>query len=288
MWDHEVDVLCVGGLVGAFAIAVVAVDAGFDVLVATAAAGDLGWPTDQVRDEETVAYFAALTDGLPTAPQATVDVPVRPIQPFTAADCRRVPTFYGARLTGWTGKCLVSPYGLMHTKVADWRTTTMRTPDNCPVQVKTVGTVALPATGGPVPLRTWLGDEARVRNVDIESETRLRRLVFEDGVVIGAVLETTRGQYAVRSRQGVTLAPGVGHVVTACVRGDDAAEVALVSEIGSRFARVELLAAAPPVATPAVTCSSSNRRVPVVSCRCSCAQPAAPAAPRRPGRDGEA
>lgn len=262
MWDHEVDVLCVGGVIGALASAVVAADAEVEVLVAISSADDSGWPTDRVEDEDTVAYFAALTDGLATSPQAMADVPVRPVRPLTAAERRRAAPFYGARLKNWTEQCLLSPYGLLHTRVTDWRTTTMRTLDNRPVQVKTVGRIALPAAGGPAPLATWLEEQARVREIDIESDARLQRLVFEEGVVVGAVLETAAGPYAVRSRHGITLAPRVAHDVAEYARGDDEAEVALISEIGSRFARVELLAAAPPAAPPAATCSSSNRRLP--------------------------
>ncbi|KUI24716.1 hypothetical protein AU196_15395 [Mycobacterium sp. IS-1742] len=262
MWDHEVDVLCVGGVVGALASAVVAADAGVDVLVAASAAGDRGWPADQVEDEQTLAYFAALTDGLATVPRPTAEVPVRPVRPLTAAERRRAAPFYGARLRKWTEQCLLSPYALLHTRVTDWRTTTMRTLDNRPVQVKPVGRIALPAQGGPVPIATWLEGEARIRDIDVASGARLQRIVFEEGVVVGAVLETGEGPYAVRSRHGVTLAPRVIHREADYERGDDEAEVALVSEIGSRFARVELLAAAPPATPPSATCSSSNRQLP--------------------------
>jgi hypothetical protein len=262
MWDHEVDVLCVGGVVGALASAVVAADAGVEVLVAVSAADERGWPADQVADEETLAYFAALTDGHATNPRPADAVPVRPVRPLTAAERGRAAPFYGARLTKWTEQCLLSPYGLLHTRVTDWRTTTMRTLDNRSVQVKTVGSIALPSGGGPVPIATWLEAEALTRDIDIESGTRLQRIVFEEGVVIGAVLDTADGPYAVRSRHGITLAPHVAHPAADYPRGDDDAEVALVSEIGSRFARVELLTAAPPPATPPATCSSNNRRLP--------------------------
>lgn len=258
MWDHEVDVLCVGGAIGALASAVVAADAEVEVLVAISSADDAGWPTDRVEDEDTVAYFAALTDGLATSPQSMTDVPVRQVRSLTVAERRRAAPFYGARLKKWTEQCLLSPYGLLHTRVSDWRTTTMRTLDNRPVQVKTVGRIALPAAGGPAPLATWIEEQARVRDIDTESGARLQRIVFEEGVVAGAVLETAAGPYAVRSRHGITLAPRVAHGVADYVRGDDEAEVALVSEIGCRFARVELLAAAPPAATR----SSSNRPLP--------------------------
>ncbi|BBY16934.1 hypothetical protein [Mycolicibacterium litorale] len=266
MWDHEVDVLCVGGLVGALASAVVAADEGVDVLVAVSDDDERAWPAGRVTDEETLEYFAALTDGLPTEPLPTDDVPVRPVRPLTAAERRdrKVAPFYGGRLRKWTEQCLLSPYGLLHTRVSDWRTTTMRTLDDRPVQVKVVGRVTLPAGGGAVPLATWLNGEARMRDIDMRGDARLQRIVFEEGVVVGAVFDTADGLYAVRARHGITLAPHVAHTAAAdYVRGEDEAEVALVSEIGSRFARVELLAAAPPpAAIPPATCSSSNRRLP--------------------------
>ncbi|WP_235849616.1 hypothetical protein [Mycolicibacterium doricum] len=253
-----------GGLIGALASAVVAADEGVDVLVATSATEE-GWPADRVEDDETRAYFAALTDGLAADPRPTADVPVRLVRPLTAAERRRSPPFYGARLKKWTEQCLHSPYGLMHTRVSDWPITIMRTLENRPVQVKTVGRIALPAEGGPVPLATWLDSEARIRDIDVEFDTRLQRMVFEEDAVIGAVLQTGRGPYAVRARHGITLAPYVGHVghtVADPVQGDDEAEVALVSEIGSRFARVELLAAAPTAVTQPATCASSNGKLP--------------------------
>lgn len=262
MWDHEVDVVCVGGVVGALASAVVADDAGADVLVVTSRAGGQGWPADQVTDEETLAYFAALTDGLATRPPRSADVPVRPVRPLTAAEKRRAAPFYGGRLRTWNEQCLQSPYGLLHTRVSDWRTTTMRTLDNRSVQVKSVGMMALPVGDGPVPVAAWLNGEARMRAMNIETDARLQRIVFEEGVVVGAVFDTADGPYAVRSRHGVTLAPRTEHPVTDYVRGNEEAEVALVSEIGSRFARVELLAAVPPAAATASTCSSSNRQLP--------------------------
>lgn len=269
MWDHEVDVLCVGGAVGALASAVVAADEGVEVFVATSTADDRGWLADQVADEDTLAYFAALTDGLPAAPRPAAEVPVRPVRPLTAAErrSRTVPAFYGGRLKKWTEQCLVSPYGLLHTRVSDWRTTTMRTVDNRPVQVKVIGTIAMPAAGGSVPLAAWLNAQASTREIDVQDDARLQRIVFEEGVVVGAVFDTPDGPYAVRARHGITLAPRVAHTLHDDVRGADDAEVALVSEIGSRFARVELLAAAPPPAAPAATapsaaCSSSNRQLP--------------------------
>ncbi|MGE2712757.1 hypothetical protein ACQI4L_01730 [Mycolicibacterium litorale] len=265
MWDQEVDVLCVGGVVGALASAVVAADAAVEVLVVTPADQDRGWPADHVADEDTLEYFAALVDGLSTQPRPTGDVPVRAVRSLTAAErrSRNIPPFYGGRLRKWTEQCLVSPFGLLHTRVSDWRTTTMRTLDNRPVQVKVIGTMTLPEAGGAVPLATWLTSEARMRGIDMRDDAVLQRIVFEEGVVTGAVFDTADGPYAVRARHGITLAPRVAHPTAGDVRGGNEAEVALVSEIGSRFARVELLAAAPPPASvPSAACSGSNRQLP--------------------------
>lgn len=265
MWDVEVDVLCVGGAVGALAAAVLAADAGAEVLVAPSAADGPGWPTDRVTDQETLEFFAALTDGLSTQPSPADDIPVRPVRPLTAAErrSRTIPPFYGDRLRKWTQQCLESPYGLLHTRMVDWRPTTMRTSDNRPVQVKIVGTLERPTQGGATSLATWLEGEARSRDIDEIDGATLQRLVFEEGVVVGAVFDTADGPYAVGARHGVTLAPHIAQPTLVGAVGDDDVEVALVNEIGSRFARVELLAAAPPPeAAPPATCSGSNRQLP--------------------------
>jgi hypothetical protein len=264
MWDEEVDVLCVGGVIGALASAVVAADAGVDVMVATTPAHDGSWPAAGVADPETAEYFAALAGGSPVvASPADVGVTVCAVEAPPEGRGRTVAPFYGARLATWTAECLASPYGLMHTRVTDWGTDTVRTVSDGPVQVKIVGTMATAGAGSDASsLVGWLFDTAHARRIHLGTEATLQRLVFEEGVVVGAVLDTADGEYAVAARHGVTLAPAVAVPANPVAHGDQEMQVALISKAGSRFARVELLASAPPAATRNAPCPSTNRQLP--------------------------
>jgi len=264
MWDDEVDVICLGGVVGALASAVVAVDADVEVFVATSAAQDGAWLDGDIVDAETLEYFASLTAELEwVTPTADAEVPVRAVAelPVPERRGRKVAPFFGGRLKHWAEQCLSSPYALLHTRVSDWGTTGMRTLDGKPVQVKTLGTLSLATEAGAPSLVGWLFDAADARDIHIRSDTTLQRLVFEDGFVIGAVLNTADGPYAVAARHGVTLAPAVTVAESTVAAGVDDAEVALVSHAGSRFARLEVLVPAviPPAAN--VQCVPSNRRL---------------------------
>ncbi|TFV60291.1 FAD-binding protein [Mycobacterium sp. PS03-16] len=264
MWDLEVDVLSVGGVIGALASAVISADADAEVLVASSPAHHGGWLADEVVDTDTHAYFASLCEGLASIdPLPEAELPVRVVRDLSADEqrSRTVPPFRGGRLRNWVVQCLTSPYGLMHTRVAGWATTTMRTADDEPVEAKLIGTMAVPPAGGTNPLVGWLFDEAHGRGIDVRADARLQRLVFEDGVVAGAVLATSTGPCLVRARHGVTLAPGVMPITDGCgdFRAGDEVEVALVRQTASRFARVEVLSNTPPGPSRSATCAGTTR-----------------------------
>ncbi|OBB59219.1 hypothetical protein A5757_14780 [Mycobacterium sp. 852013-51886_SCH5428379] len=261
-WDDEVDVICLGGVAGTLASAVVAVDADVEVFVATSSAPGGTWLGSDVTDAETLDYFAALTADLgPVEPPSVAEVPMRVVQeaPRDESRGRKVATFFGSRLNAWAAQCLSSPYGLLHTRVTDWGTTGMRTLEDKPVQVKIVGTMSL-ASGEDAPsLIGWLCDEADARGINIHTDTTLDRLVFEDGVVIGAMLNTPDGPYALGARHGVTLAPAVPAGDTAVVADAEDVQIGLVSQTGSRFARVEVLMAATPAPVSNGPCQDGPR-----------------------------
>lgn len=264
MWDDEVDVICLGGVAGSLASAVVATDADVEVFVATSSAQDGTWLGSAVTDPDTLEYFAALTAELgPVDPPSDTAVPVRVVRepPIAEKRGRKVATFYGGRLNAWAAQCLSSPYALLHTRVTDWGTTVMRTLEDKPVQVKTVGTMSLEHGGEAPSLVGWLFDAAAARNIEIRTDATLDRLVFEEGVVVGAVLNTANGPYAVGARHGVTLAPAAAIGESAVAAGTAQVEIALVSYTGSRFARVEVLVPAAPTPARGVQCADSNRRL---------------------------
>ncbi|WP_422748684.1 FAD-binding protein [Mycobacterium sp. WMMD1722] len=263
-WDDEVDVVCIGGVVGTLASAVVAADAEVEVYVATTVASDGGWLGTGVTDPETLEYFAALTAGPgPVEPTTDDGVPMRVVHDAPADERRgrKVAPFFGGRLDAWAADCLSSPYGLLHTRVTDWDTTAMRTLDDKPVQVKIVGTMALDGPDGASSLAGWLFDAADARGIDIHTDTALQRLVLEEGIVTGAVLDTADGPWAIRARHGVTLAPAVTVGEAAVAAGGSQVQVALVSQTGSRFARVEALVPAAAPSTGGAHCSTSSGRL---------------------------
>jgi hypothetical protein len=98
----------------------------------------------------------------------------------------------------------------------------------------------------------WLLEEARTRDVRIRAGLELDHLVFEDGVVSGAVFTTDDGTLAIRARHGVLICQGAQRLSGPPSGAGALLNVALVSTAGSRFGRVELLTSDPAVAATAV------------------------------------
>ncbi|WP_234897288.1 FAD-binding protein [Mycolicibacterium vanbaalenii] len=255
-WDDEVDVVCTDAGVAGLAGALSAADAGAEVLVAKvqapqvsdAAGGPPGWFTIDSGDSETAAYLAELAGDLDPAALSLLDdgVPVRPAPTPAAPPARKVPPFVGAELREWTSRCIRSPSGYLYTRVTDWTATAMLSATGDAVGITEIGSMS-PGPGDRAgSVLDWLDTEARSRDVDVEVVTRLDRLVFEDGQVVGAVFTTADGPLAVRARHGVLLCrAGVPARGTAQLPAAGVMRVALVSKSASRFGRVELLTADP-------------------------------------------
>ncbi|WP_102145428.1 FAD-binding protein [Mycobacterium hubeiense] len=255
-WDDEVDVLCVGSGLGGLAGAVAADDAGLDVLVAQPSAPSEGVPSlgAGVTDSDTLDYFAAVTGDAqpPSAAMWNADPPLRVVDALPPDKPRAaVAPFLGARLRDWASCCLASPYGFLHTRVSN-RGTTMRTRDGEIVEVAAVG--SLPPDTDAVTaseLGDWLIAQARDRDVEVFDESPLQRIVFEEGDVVGAVLATPDGPYAVRTHHGVIVTTSDretdGTAMRTGLAGQGIVEVCLVNKPASRFGRVELVVAGEPV-----------------------------------------
>ena len=255
-WDDEVDVLCTDAGVAGLAGAISAVDAGAEVLVAnvqappvsTAAGSSPGWFTVDSGDSETMAYFAELTGDLDAAALSLLDdgLPVRAAPQPAAPPERKLPPFVGALLRDWTARCVTSPSGYLYTRVTDWTTTPMLSADGDAVGVAEIGSMTPDPFDVVGSVLDWLDTEARLRNVDVETVSRLDRLVFEDGQVVGAVFATADGPLAIRARHGVLFCRA--GLPAGRAQGLPAAgvlRVALVSKPASRFGRVELLTSDP-------------------------------------------
>jgi hypothetical protein len=279
MWDIEVDIAVIGAGIGGLANAIATIDAGGEVLVVDAmpslrsesAPGSLrervgarrGTLLPDTLDVETDEYFTAVVEGVPVDDASDATVPLRTARNLSReeADRRFVEPFVGSRLNGWAAKCIASPYGLLYTSMRDWRTTTMRS-DGESIEVMSIGTMDWSDGSGEGALREWVTEQARQRDIDVETDTALERIVFEEGVIVGVVLSTPDGPLAVRTRSGVTLSPR-DHDPVSEERSDaspgDRLQVCLVGRTASRFGRVELLSTQPAAVRP--SCTGSRRQL---------------------------
>ncbi|MFV8165632.1 FAD-binding protein [Mycobacterium sp. 134] len=264
MWDDEVDVVCCGSGFGALAAAVAAADAGLDVhIVRPAAAGngsvtagaETPWLGAGIQDPETRDYLDELSADLKPVDDAEYDtaLAVRTVTDWTPVTGRgRIAPFYGARLQDWAQSCLTSPYGVLYTRLADRGTTSMKTRTGEEIQVKVLGTLEVESESGAASvLGDWLSAQALHRQIHTLDNSTLRRIVFEEGEVLGAVFDTADGPLALRARHGVALStePRVdGSATGELIEPGKPLQVGLVGYSASRFGRVELLAHEPDTA----------------------------------------
>jgi succinate dehydrogenase/fumarate reductase flavoprotein subunit len=282
MWDTEVDLVCIGAGIGGLASAIATVNAGGDVIVADTAP-DLrgvassvttrgrvgavrGWLQHDGVDVDTDVYLSAVAEGLdPLARRADAAlVPTRVARAWSA-DERSVEPFIGATIRAWDAQCLGSPYGMLYTTVFGWRRTRMRSSDGESIEVMPIGEMDWHDGLDEHDLLDWMEGQARERDVEVLAASRLQRLVFEEGLIVGVVLDTPDGPYAVRAHRGVALSPR-DHRPAAGDRLADPSpgerkQVCLVGRAASRFGRVELVTIAAPTAVAEPVCKASGRQL---------------------------
>ncbi|WP_026256278.1 FAD-binding protein [Mycobacterium sp. 155] len=257
MWDDEFDVVCCGSGFGALACAVAAADAGLDVLIVQPGIEYRHGGEDSVvpllaagiEDPETREYFDALSADLGSSEPADAQLTVRSATDLVPAKPGGlVAPFYGARLRDWASECLHSPYGVLYTRLTGRQTTAMKTHSGEEIEVKVVGSLTPDSTGAATALSDWLTAQIRNREIPTYESSALNRIVFEEGEIVGVVIDTPDGRQAIRARHGVAVdtlsQPGVltGGVFPADEPGRRL-QVWLVGHSASRFARVELFAA---------------------------------------------
>ncbi|MGZ6777886.1 MAG: hypothetical protein ACXVGO_02710 [Mycobacterium sp.] len=260
-WDDEVDIVCTGSGVAGLATAIAAVDAGLDVFVSDAAAV-------AVEDDETAQYFRELSQNLLAGAQQapTVAMPAKVIDDLAPAPStsRRVAPFIGSGLQTWAATCLASPYGFLYSRVSDRRAITMRSSRDEPFEVSPVGTVMTGPDLRSLVLADWLCVQACRRGIDISMDSPLRRIVFDEGRALGAVVGTPWGPRAVRARRGVLVSTG-GHdirTVTPCdVSAYTTLQVSILRRAPSRFGRIELVTPPPPLTEPHTACRPVSRHL---------------------------
>lgn len=281
-WDEEVDVVCTGSGVAGLASAISVVDIGGEVFVA-GSRGDLApsgarvrprsdrlhpWMGVDVGDSATKEYFAALSSDLGPLGRTAwdVDVPIRVVHQPVPVDSRgTVAPFIGSRLRDWAARCLASPYGYLSTRVSDWQSTTVHTSDGEAIEVAEIGSMTPDPddVGGSV--FDWLTTQAGDRRIEVHPGSLLKRIVFEDGDIVGAVFTTPDGPLAIRARHGVIVATGGPQLNTAArhelLAGDADLRVCLVGQTASRFGRVELLTSGALAQGAPSTCRAVNRQL---------------------------
>lgn len=227
-WHQLVDYVCIGPGDAALAFAVAAEGAGFDVYLAgrkpasddDTLAGRLG-----LIDPDSVAFLA----------EVTADAGPQPASPGPAVLPAHISTgpsaapfdFRGSGLRDWATACISSPYGLLFTTPAG--------PDPEPMPVGACDAVNAGA---------WLAGLAEDAGIMSHADGSLEELVFIDGRVVGAVIDTGSQRREVGAVQGVVIAtddsaglPLLSEGQLAC----GAAEIVVVNRAVSRFARLEVL-----------------------------------------------
>jgi hypothetical protein len=262
-WDLTVDFVCVGAGAGGLAAAIVAVDTGASAFVANFARplkrtspGRLMHALElEFADDETSAYLAALVEDLdvPVDAHTPADdgVPVLAVGELVPVSTKKpgrrdhIPPFFGARLGDWAAACVASPLGIVYSRAITDETTPKRSRSGSMVEIARIGSIELDPDIPAPALDQWLSAAASARGVDMDEHSQLRRLVFEDGQVVGAVFDTPTATFAVAARHGVMLACDADGAqltpqVSSLVRQRTNAEVCLVREPLSRFSRIEL------------------------------------------------
>ena len=237
-WDEVVDVICVGSGPGVLGYAIVCATNEFDVLLTH---------RPPAYDAETMSYFAAMTDDLADCPSREPlqeTLPISRAEPTEIRPDRRatVETFAGEQLRQWSACCLASPLGVMVTEVPQLLAP-MRTQTGELITAAVLG--ASPSAGAP--LASWLDEQSQEHRIAAADEV-FDGLIYQDGHLVGAALQSPQGRRLVRASAGLAFAVGPAapaeFVLPAQSAGD--VSVALVGRRAGRFAKIELLAPGQP------------------------------------------
>ncbi|HEX2285411.1 MAG TPA: FAD-binding protein [Mycobacterium sp.] len=283
-WDEEVDMVCTGSGAAALASAISVVDVGGEAFVAKSIGEDVSsdthaptspsanrlhrWLGVDIPDSETNEYLAAVSADLGPLRRSARDVavPIRVVhEPAPVESSLTVAPFVGSRLRDWAARCVASSYGYLYTRLSDWHSTTLHTSDGDVIEVAEIGSITPDPDNVGGSVLDWLTAQAHDRNIVVQPNSSLQRIVFEDGKAVGAVFATSEGTLAVRARHGVTVASGGPHVDGAVSyslpAGDTALRVCLVGQHASRFGRLELLTSEPLTHCVATNCRPVNRQL---------------------------
>jgi hypothetical protein len=283
-WDIEVDVVCAGSGSGGLGAAILAMDAGGSAFVANSGGcfgrrlNDVGggrWsptPVGQrgpvergLADRATYRYLKALTEDVPHRMTGDLDTNSclflqdddRGVPP-TSGGGQHVPPFCGSHLRDWAAECVVSPDGFLYSRVNGFDMTPVRSHTGSVVNATTIGSLPIDLDAPQPMLNQWLFAQACRRGILLHHNSYLRRLVFEDGLVAGAVFDTPTSTCAVRAAHGVLVGTdGVYSEIaeSAAPSGQRAtpAQVCIVGKSVSRFGKVQLVVQESPSRSSSIT-----------------------------------
>jgi hypothetical protein len=261
---ESVDILCIGSGGAGLAAGIAGADAGLKVFVAESnreatapiqgvASPVESWTTVLQRrwgieefSTSTAEYLRELTTSLdPPAPVKTGGhIPMDTVETFdgvSVAPAKAVPPFHGTELAAWSRECLTSSFALISSRVSTWALTPMRKVDGHTV---TAGLIAsVPTTRRrETTIHQWLSDLAREKGVLVQESCSVQDLLFDEGHLVGAVLDTPDGMRTVSARRGVVLgtSTSAGDQALPTSTGGDTA-LCVVGRTASRFARLEFL-----------------------------------------------
>jgi hypothetical protein len=255
VWDHEVDVLCIGAEGGVLAAGIVAAHAELDVYLGishTTAAGDLAASLAYAGgDRPTTKHIAGFDYAFGQVDRAQTLWPVRAVEdiaPSRSLHRGTIEPFFGAQLEPWARRCASASDTVIYNRVGKRQMTEIRTSARGEkIEAAVIGSVALSPELPALSVMAWLREQAATSGLRQQRGVRLVRLIFEDGLV-GALLETEDGQQTVRARENLVI--GVGDPVSQRVQPlvsasqPVTAHVCLVSKSASRFGELEIITGA--------------------------------------------
>ena len=218
------------------------------------------WGAEEVNSA-TADYLEEMTNSLgpPTPVKVRDQLPFDTVETFSEVKVDRgeeAPPFFGAELATWARDCLTSPSGMIFSQIRQPTLAEVRKVDGTTIRA---GVVARVPTNRrrEMTVRQWLSELALDNGLTVSKSCSVQRLLFREGQLTGAVLDTPDGARAIRARLGVVLG-------TNCSAEDEALAMMPMAERGtalcivgrsaSRFARLEFLvdkASQSPCAPPA-------------------------------------
>jgi hypothetical protein len=256
LWDHEVDVLCIGAETSVLAAGIVAATAGSDVylgIMEPERDGDLAASLCYSGgDRTTTKHLAGFDYAFDNTDQPRTQWPVRAVEEIVPAPRSRnrgpLEPFFGAALEQWAHRCAAAPNGVLYDRVRNRQMTEMRSSARGEkIEAAVIGSLPLSPDLPAISLSTWLRSRASAVGLRPRTGVRLVRLIFEDGLV-GALLDTADGPKAVRATENIIIGVGDPTMVRKhlLVTGTTpmTARICLVSKAASRFGELEIFTAA--------------------------------------------